>query len=329
MSAEPRETLLQNERKEVALAIVICTFQRAELLRKALTSLIAQDVPDGLHPAIYVIDNSDEGSAAPVVAEVASRSPFPIRWFEAHPANISVARNVGVAASHEDFLAFIDDDEVCEPGWMQAVAHAARDTPHDVLFGRVVSDFEDANLASDAVRQLFSREMTLPAGQELFAFGPNKRSDVTLATCNSIFRRATTLNDDVPFDSAFGFGGGEDYELFCRLQSRGKTFGWLPAACVREFVPASRCAESYLRRRFYAGGQAYAAAIASNSSHPQQTRWVMRFKALVQGILLLARLPSAVTDGDNGRADYGYRWAGILGKLSFGAIYPLYRRDKS
>ena len=312
----------------IGLAVVICTFHRPELLRKTLDSLSRQAVPDDVRPAVYVVDNSDDGSAAGVVAAAAAASPFPVRWLEAHPANISVARNAGVRATDEAFVAFIDDDELCEPGWMQAVSRSLRTTPHDVLFGRVVADFENPDLPSDAIRQLFSRELDRADGHALYAFGPDKLASISLATCNSIFRRATTLTDDVPFDDSFGSGGGEDYDLFCRLQGRGRSFGWLPAATVREFVPAVRCDGRYLRRRFYAGGQAFAAAIARNSPQPELTRWIMRFKAVAQGALLLAQLPIAAVSGRGGMADYGYRWAGIFGKLSFGRIYPLYRRSE-
>ena len=87
------------------------------------------------------------------------------------------------------------------------------------------------------------------------------------------------------FDPAFGKGGGEDYDLFCRLQRRGRRFVWLPEAAAREFVPASRCERAYLRRRFYAGGQAFAAAMARGGApspadaldHPRPGRRSGRF----------------------------------------------------
>ncbi len=48
-----------------SLAIVICTFRRPDLLRRALRSVAAQDAPASPHGAVnvYVIDNSDEGDA--------------------------------------------------------------------------------------------------------------------------------------------------------------------------------------------------------------------------------------------------------------------------
>ncbi|MDR3374202.1 MAG: glycosyltransferase family 2 protein, partial [Ancalomicrobiaceae bacterium] len=220
-----------------------------------------------------------------------------------------------------------DDDEICAPGWVAAVANGLRRLPHDVLFGKVVPDFEAPEQASDAVRRLFSRDLADEAGGELYAYGPGKLDSIALATNNSIFRRSTALVDDGsdPFDRVFGHGGGEDYDLFCRLQQRGCRFGWLPEAVVSEQVPEGRCDPNYLRRRFYAGGQAFATAIARTSARPGLARAVIRMKALVQATLLAGLAPVALLRGRHARLDYGYRLARALGKLSFGSIYPLYR----
>ena len=310
-----------------SLAIVICTFRRPDLLRRALRSIAAQQPPATPHGAVkvYVIDNSDEGDARPVVAEEAAASRWPVVWRESHPANISVARNAGAKAGDEDFVAFVDDDQELEPGWLEAVFRAVRDERADAWQGRVIGLFEAPERATPAIRNLFSRELSQASGYELFAFGPQKRDGLSLATNNCVFRRATCLDDSEIFDPAFGRGGGEDYDLFCRLQRRGRRFVWLPEAAAREFVPASRCERAYLRRRFYAGGQAFAAAMARGGRHPRLTRWIVRARAGVQAALLALRAPAALTSGEPAWADYSFRWAGVLGKLSFGDIYPLYQ----
>lgn len=310
-----------------SLAIVICTFRRPDLLRRALRSVAAQSAPKAWRGrlTVYAVDNSDEGDAREIVAQEAGASRWPMRWLEAHPANISVARNAGVAAGNEDFVAFVDDDQELDPGWLDAVLAALDDDPADGWLGRVVASYETPERTTPAVRSLFSRDLDAPAGFELFAFGPRRRDGLSLATNNCVFRRATCLNDAQVFDPAFGKGGGEDFDLFCRLQRRGRRFVWLPGATAREFVPAARCERLYLRRRFYAGGQAFAAAISRGGRRPGVTRWVIRGKACIQAALLALRAPATLWSAEPARADYAFRWAGVLGKLSFGAIYPLYQ----
>lgn len=313
------------------LTLVICTFHRERLLAEALASVAGQVGPRGLAFRVIVVDNSDEASARATVAAAKIGFPFPLEWIEAHPANISVARNAGVAATTAEYVAFLDDDQQLCPGWLEAVAAAisgsAHEAPsHDAWFGAVEARFETPERATPMARALYSRALDAPSGAELFAMGPQKTRGIALATNNSIFRRRAMLTDGAPFDLDFGAGGGEDYDLLCRMQRRGSRFAWLPAAAAWEAVPAGRCEPKYLRRRFYAGGQAFAAAVAKSSSSPAAARWLLRAKALVQAALLLPGLPLRLWRGGHGLADYSFVWAGVLGKLSGGAIHPLYRR---
>jgi succinoglycan biosynthesis protein ExoM len=309
------------------LSIVICTFHRNDLLGQLLASVAAQNVPAGLGVEVIVVDNSDENGARGVVetAAATATSAIPIKYAEAHPPNISVARNVGVAASASAFVAFVDDDQRLAPGWLAGVARAIRDPSADAWLGRVIGEFERPEQTTAATRMVFSRELDRPSGTALFAFGPRKIDGIGLATNNAIFRRAATLTEPEPFDPALGRSGGEDYDLFCRLQRQGRRFVWLPEAAVSEFVPAERCQRAYLARRFYAGGQHFARAIARGSANPALTRWIIRAKALVQAGLLGARAPLFLFQQEPQRADYLFRLAGVMGKLSFGRLYPLYQ----
>lgn len=321
------EKMRAAEVEAIDLSIILCTYRREELLGKALASIRAQAIPPGTQLTVVVADNSDDGSAASVVAAADAASPFEIRYVEAHPANISVARNAGIRATTSPFIAFIDDDEELAPGWLEAVVTGLRNHPHDVFFGGVDPMFETPDRVTPAIHTLFSRQIDAPSGQDVVALGKRRERVITVATCNSIFRRATTLVDAEPFNPRFGHAGGEDLDLFCRLQARGRRFGWLPDARVSEFVPESRCDPGYLRRRFFAGGQVYAEAVAGNSPSPVATRWWLRAKALVQLGLLALRYPLILRKGPAAQADFRYRWAGVLGKLSLGSLYPVYRES--
>ncbi|MCC2095803.1 MAG: glycosyltransferase [Hyphomicrobiales bacterium] len=313
------------------LAIVICTYHREALLAACLESVMAQSRPAGLDIQVLVVDNSDNGIAAETTFAAAAASPLPVRWLEAHPANISIARNAAVAATNARYIAFVDDDQTLRPGWLDAVAKAIAEFPHDVFFGAVEPQFEAPERSTALVRQLFSRRLDQPAGHDLIAMGPGKTPGIALATCNSVFRRAamaarTARGESGPFDPAFGLGGGEDYDLICRMQSAGCRFGWLPDARACEFVPATRCDEAYLRDRFFAGGQAFAAALANASARPVLSRWVVRARALVQGAIVILQWPLHLLRGREAAADHAYIWAGVRGKLSLREIYPIYRR---
>jgi succinoglycan biosynthesis protein ExoM len=312
-----------------SITIIICTFNRHGLLRAALDSIAAFSNPKAVPLSVIIVDNSDDSNAIPLVEEIQSRFPWPLRGIAAHPADISVARNAGVAeASSSDLVAFIDDDQQLPAHWLEAVMDAVEKYPHDIFFGRVDSRFEAPEHVGRTVRALFSRHVDASTGEEVFAMGPKKTKNVSLGTGNSIFRRATTLTDPVPFDPAFGSGGGEDYNLFCRLQRRGRRFAWLDEAYAVESVPASRCDPDYVARRLFAGGQAYALAVSLNSPAPVLERWRQRLIAVVQLGLMVPVWLRHIGKPQAERNEVRFRTASILGKLSFKTLKPIYREEK-
>lgn len=305
------------------ITIVICTFNRHALLEKTLHSIARLRDPGGVRLSVIVVDNSDDSNALPVIEGQRAHLPWPLQGLAAHPANISVARNAGVAAARSELVAFIDDDQQLDPGWLEAVVHAVAHCEHDVFLGHVEALHETPERADATVRAMFSRWLDAPEGLELYPMGPNKTRGIAMGSGNSVFRRQRALTDAAPFDPAFGNGGGEDYDLYCRLQRRGLRFGWLPGAKVSEFVPAARCAPDYMAGRLFAGGQAYALAVSRNSPAPAFERWRQRAIALVQLGLLLPR--GLLVRGDEAaRTALRYRRAAALGKLSFRALRPIY-----
>ena len=308
------------------LSVVICTYERPALLGALLRSLTAQRGAETGDVEIVVVDNSDGETARPVVEGLAPGAPLPIRYCTAHPANISVARNAGCRAAQGEALAFLDDDQQAEPGWLAAVLDGLDRFPHDVFFGPITPHFEDPGAVTPASRTLFTRQGDQAAGHDLFALARPASQGFVLSTANSVFRRATALPGPDPFDPHFGQCGGEDLHLLCRLARDGRRFGWLLAARATDFVPAHRCRTGYLVRRHFAGGQAYAATLIRTSAHPLRDEAVLLAKSLVQvGLLPLTAL--ALLQKEAPGRSFAIRAAGIAGKLLWRRLYPLYRTE--
>ena len=316
-------------RRKTRISVVVCTFERPILLDLTLRSLLAVEGAEGADFDIVVVDNSDTGSAKAVVERIATGCAVPVRYVEAHPPNISLARNAGVAATQAEVVAFLDDDQEVEAGWLVAVLDGLARFPHDVFFGPITPRFEIPDAVGAHATALFTRHIAEPAGAEVVAFGRHDGPRFALATANSIFRRVGTLDGPAPFDEGFGHAGGEDYHLFCRLQRRGRRFAWLPAARATDFVPGHRCDLAYLERRHFSGGQVYAASLVRTSPTPRLTAATIVIKAAVQAAVVIGRslaLSAARRRDTDGTA---FRLASAKGKLSWGRLYPLYRWESA
>lgn len=307
------------------LCFLVCTYHREDLVERCLRSIAQMEGIGAGDCEIVVSDNSDAGTAAQVVGQLAAELPIPIRYVQAHPANIAVARNTGVRATQARFVAMIDDDMTVAGDWLVQARTALQELPYDVFSGPVVPSYEQPELATPFSDAFFHREMPVSGPIPLRIMGPDRTRGYIPATSNSIFRRDRCLCDAEVFNEHYGKSGGEDVDLFCRLESRGRTFAWLPGIRTTELVPARRCELSYLEKRSFVGGQIFASTYIRNSASPAWTSLKVAAIARLQLLLLLPRrllshgLPVALQ----------LKQSAVRGKLAWRHMMPIYAQEKT
>jgi glycosyltransferase involved in cell wall biosynthesis len=115
-------------------SVVICTFNRARLLPKALDSLLAQEESDW--EAIVVDDGSMDDTAA-IVREYALRHPN-IRYMFHSNRGLPRARNAGIAASVGTYVTYLDSDDTYRPDHLRIRREILEADPTiDLLHGGV------------------------------------------------------------------------------------------------------------------------------------------------------------------------------------------------
>ena len=303
----------------LAVSVVICTFDRPALLAATVASVLndATQVPY----EIVISDNSLAGHADAIVAAHA-HGPVPVRTVRASPPNISVARNAGIAGSTAPLVAFLDDDVVIEPGWLDAMAGALAQGA-DGAMGPLRPVFEGGAPHWDPAGDRFTRVLAAPDGAAIVPSSPTRGFVVSTAT--SIWRRATCFTDPAPFDPAFGASGGEDLDLYLRLERRQCRFVWCAGGGVQETIPASRTAWRYQVLRAFSGAQVYTAASVRHSDTPGRRAAGIMVRGAAQAALGIARAVPAMARGRGIAA--AFMLAAGLGKLTWWRTVPLYRME--
>ena len=95
------------------VSVVIPTYNRADFVREAITSVLQQDYPD--IELIVVDDGSRDGTAA-----VVSGFGPAVQYLWQENRGVSAARNRGVASSTGDLIAFLDSDDLWLPNKVSA-----------------------------------------------------------------------------------------------------------------------------------------------------------------------------------------------------------------
>ena len=101
----------------IELSAIICTYNRADYLRKSLASLAEQTLSTDRFEIIVVDNNSNDDTKA-VVQEEYAYVPNLRYIFEPVPG-LSKARNTGWQNANGKYIAFLDDDAVATLRWAE------------------------------------------------------------------------------------------------------------------------------------------------------------------------------------------------------------------
>lgn len=122
------------------VSVVIPTFQRASRLPDLVAALEAQTLPSEQFDVLIADDGSADETPA-VLAELASRARINLRVLRnERNRGPGAARNLAWRQSDAPILAFIDDDNVPAPHWLEAGLAAFSDEQVGVVQGRTLPD---------------------------------------------------------------------------------------------------------------------------------------------------------------------------------------------
>ena len=201
-------------------SVVIPTFARPAALDRCLEGLARQSVGAGEFEVVVV----DDGSPTPISPAQGFGGRFEFRILRQDNAGPGVARNVGATAARGETLAFIDDDCVPDPGWLESLAGAVRRRP-GVLAGGSTRNGLEGSLCPEVTHLIVS-----------VAYDYYNQADDGprfFATNNLACRRDDFLASG-GFDPAFRVAS-EDREFCDRWAVQGRPMAWVPEANVAHF----------------------------------------------------------------------------------------------
>lgn len=245
--------------------VIIPTLRRPDSLDRAVRSLLALADIRAVE-RLVIVDNDPQATAKATTRTLALEAPFPVVYVHQPQTGIATARNTGLAhAADARFIAFLDDDEIASPNWLQALLDVQKHYDADVVFGPIEGIAPDARAGiRPVVEAFFSRR------------GPDTDTLLTrtYGCGNSLMKRQTALIGDTPFEVSANQTGGEDDILFAKLEKNGARFAWAAQAWVQEQAPSNRAKLTYLLQRAFARGQGPSQTAASNGNMAALMRWM-------------------------------------------------------
>ena len=249
-----------------SITVLICTYNRARLLRETLAAMRTMVPADDARVEIIVVDNNSTDNTPLVVAEAARLSPVPVIGLSELRQGKSFALNRGLEAATGDVIALTDDDVWPDPHWLNRIVAAFR--AHDVtfVFGKVLPRWgrmPPPEMLLQKAQDIWGPLAIVDYGDDAVEYDPDRTGQRLPVGANLAFVRQTLVT----------IGGwrtdlgkvnntlisGEDHEIFMRLRRFGLYSGYYdPGISVRHFVPAARLTRAYFRQWFFWHGKTQA-----------------------------------------------------------------------
>ena len=235
------------------LSIVISTYNNADSLLRTLRSLADQDANRDLWECI-VVNNASTDDTKTKVEALMTELNINIRLVEESEQGLSYARNRGIAESQGDIIAFIDDDETVNSGFVSAYLDLFHNYGAFAASGKVVACYDSGRpkWMSKYTEKMIANPVDL--GNRIATVS----SDVTPAGGNMAFNREIfTLYGG--FDTELGrkgnqLLGGEENDVFDRIRSLGERVFYTPHAVVYHHIADRKLTEEYFDKLSYGVG---------------------------------------------------------------------------
>lgn len=232
-----------------ALAVVICTHARPGYLRACLAGLAVQDEPVGT----IVVDSASPAEAAAEIARLAAEAGAQL--VRTDRPGLSLARNLGLAASGAAWTAFLDDDAVPQPDWSRRLREAIAALPPDAaaIGGRILPNWEGPlpEWWPPKLRGVLTIVEWEGRGEE----GHDLPDGVAVYGANMAFDSAA-LREAGGFPEELGRVGarllsGEEVEVLDRLRAAGRRVFYDGRITVRHSIQRDRLRPDWLLTRLH------------------------------------------------------------------------------
>lgn len=250
----------------ITVTVCVATCQRPQGLRALLGSLSALRFPSGrrVDLRVVVVDNTIAGTETRA-GDLAQHVRWPLEVIHEPRRGIPYARNAAVAHALErsDYLAFVDDDEVVEPDWLDRLLDGIERHGADVATGPVLPTHPPGTPGWLLRGGFLERDRFETGTARPVAY-----------TGNVLVRAGVLAGLGRLFDESMALTGGTDRELFSRVAQRGHRIVWVDEAEVHERVPPSRATLRWLLwRRFTRATLAAAEVRARSGAAGRENLW--------------------------------------------------------
>jgi glycosyltransferase involved in cell wall biosynthesis len=267
------------------LTVILCTYNRCQILNQALESVAASQLPESVEWEVLVVDNNSTDQTRDVVDTFSKAHPR-FRYIFERKQGKSYALNAGIREASGDILAFTDDDIVVAPTWLWGLASPLASGEWGSSGGRIGASntFQcppwlalQGKYSLGSVLGFFDLGDKAGSSQEAF-YGGN------VAYRREVFEKCGLYRTDLG-RSGTSLLSSEDTEFSRRVMTSGARLWYEPSAVVYHAVPKERLSKGHFLNYFYHHGRSRIRESANRANVRGIPRWLFSVPYIVLNLL--------------------------------------------
>ncbi len=236
------------------LSIVVCTYNRGDILIECLESVIDTYTHDYAIELI-VVDNNCTDATATNVTLLAESHEY-IKYIQEPKQGLSHARNTGYRSATYDWVLYLDDDATLAPDFFERVDYLMTQGGYDCIGGLYLPWYKYGQ--PRWFKDQYASNLK-PQYSDL-----TRLSETEFVSGGIFMVKRSRLIDVGGFDPNYGMTGdtvayGEEDDLQVRLRQRGIAIAYDPLLIIYHLVPKYKLNTRWFLKSSYNLGKTYLA----------------------------------------------------------------------
>ncbi len=276
------------------ITVVICTYNRRSYLKKAIDSIINQTFDPDLYELIIVDNNSTDGTKDFVLNNY-SHSRVKVRYLHEPNQGLSHCRNTGLRNASFEYIAYIDDDGIAYPDWLENMAKGIKNQNEKFagITGAIFPIWEIPRprwlLDLDRLTMFYSiyypdKRTVIGYG---YVFGGNmvwKKS--LLIECGGFNTKLGRVKNNLI--------SGEESLTAEKIEKKGYEFIYDPKMRIKHHIHKSRISIMWLIKRSFWGGYSRIAMENIKTKKSILAKFIQSFKEIKKALYNLGSVPKSI-----------------------------------
>jgi len=231
------------------ISIIICTYNRDDFIVKCLDGVKKQTCLKDKYEIVLVNNNSTDSTDKLCLDFKNSNPELNFNYFVEMKQGLSAARNRGIREAKSQLLAFIDDDAIVCPDYVEEIIRFFDNNEDaDALGGKILPLYESERpkWMSKFLEPLMS---VINLGNADKEFPKNKYPiGANMIVRNSIISKVGDFNENLG-RTGKNMLGGEEKDLFNRIRLVGGKIWYSPKPWVYHQVPDKRLTIDFIKKQ--------------------------------------------------------------------------------